>query len=93
LKYHVTCSNPGMHRGGRSNPAHKDYALGDHTPAQLRELLADPHTAVVIGEPMTEAHIVAMEEAAKAEAPPKEAEAVKPEAVKPDAATKTSKKA
>ncbi len=52
-----------MHRGGRANPAHAAYSLGDHTPAQLRELLADPHTHVLIGEPMTEAHIAALEAA------------------------------
>jgi hypothetical protein len=67
LKYHVTCSRPGMNRGGRSNPAQAPYEQGDHTPAQLRELLADPHTHVLVGEPMTEAHIAAME--AEAEKP------------------------
>lgn len=61
MKYHIMCSNPGMHRGGHANPAHKAYDPGAHTPAQLRELLADPHIAVVIGEALTEEHIAALE--------------------------------
>ena len=67
----MTCSHPGYNRGGRSNPAHKIYTAGDHTPAQLRELLADPYIGVVIGELMTEAHIVALE--AEGEEKPKAA--------------------
>jgi hypothetical protein len=58
-------SNPGMHRGGHANPAHKAYETGDHTPEELRELLACPHHTVVIGELLTEAHVAAIEEAAK----------------------------
>lgn len=68
-KIHVVCSMPGRHRGGRANPPHAVYDLGDHTPEQLRDLLTDPTIHVVIGEPLTERHIAELEsaDAAKAE--------------------------
>jgi hypothetical protein len=55
------CARPGMNRGGRSNPAHAAYEPGEHTPAQLRELIADPHISVVVGDQLTEEHIAALE--------------------------------
>ncbi|HQU16629.1 MAG TPA: hypothetical protein PLO69_11080 [Gammaproteobacteria bacterium] len=65
---HVICHQPhGMHRAGHFNKGHKAHPEGDHTPEQLRELLADPHHTVVVGELLTEEHIAAIEaKAAKA---------------------------
>ncbi len=80
-QYHVMCARPGMNRGGRSNPAHAAYEPGAHTPAQLRDLIADPHISVVVGHKLTEEHIVALEhEAAKAE--PEKAKAAPAKAAK-----------
>lgn len=64
-KIHVVCHRPGLHRGGRSNPAHAVYDIGEHTPAQLRELLGEPEVRVVIGHALTEPHIVKMEQEAQ----------------------------
>jgi hypothetical protein len=58
---HVICHRPGMFRGGRSNPPHAAYEPGDHTPAQLRELLAEPQTTVIHGDLLTEDMIAALE--------------------------------
>lgn len=58
---HVFCHRPGMNRGGRSNPRHAAYDFGVHTPAQLRELLAEPEVTVLVGDALTEADIAAME--------------------------------
>jgi len=61
-KLHVICHLPsGQHRGGRFNKGHAAYKLGEHSPAQLRDLLADPHHTVVIGELLTEEQVAAME--------------------------------
>jgi hypothetical protein len=59
---------PGMHRGGRANPQHEAYQAGDHTPAQFRDLVADPNIVVITGgERMTLDDVAALEaEAAKA---------------------------
>jgi hypothetical protein len=71
---------PGMHRGGRANPQHAEYQAGDHTPAQMRDLLGDPNFVVIRGgERLT----TEMLDAADAFREAKEAEA----------ATKPSKKA
>jgi hypothetical protein len=63
-KVHVFCSRPGMHRGGRPNPRHAEYDPGEHTPAQLRELVEDPETTVVIGDLVTEDYIAEAEKLA-----------------------------
>jgi hypothetical protein len=66
---HVLCHRPGMNRGGRANPRHAAYDFGVHTPAQLRELLAEPEVTVLVGDVLTEALVAAAEaEAAKTEA-------------------------
>ena len=75
MKYTVVCANPGMNRGGRSNPLHASYTLGDHTPAQFRDLIADPYCAVIVGEVMTADHPAAID-------PPKD-EAPEPDKPKP----------
>ena len=59
--YHVICGRPGLHRGGRPNPPHAPYKLGDHTPDQLRDLLAEPATHVIIGAEMTEDDVAKIE--------------------------------
>ena len=64
LSIHVFCARPGMIRGGRENPFHAVYAAGDHTPEQLRELLADPLIAVIAGDAMTEDFVASMESGA-----------------------------
>lgn len=50
-----------MHRGGRANPRHAAYDMGEHSPDQLRELLAEPEMTVVIGDALTEDHIAEIE--------------------------------
>ena len=79
MVYHVICSRPGLNRGGRSNPPHAAYQVGDHTPEQLRDLLQEPATHVIIGEEMTEAHVAEIEArlAAAAEAAEKKPAAKK----------------
>ena len=69
MQYHILCSPPGMRRGGRENPAHASYDPGDHTPDQLRALLAEPAITIVIGERMTAEHVAALEAVAGAPAP------------------------
>ena len=61
---HVFCARPGMFRGGRENPVHAAYPVGDHTPEQLREMLADPQITMVTGEAVTEEFIASMESGA-----------------------------
>ncbi len=61
MRYHVLCPRPGLRRGGRENPDHASYVLGDHTPAQLRSMLDDPAIRIVVGDVLTEAAIAAME--------------------------------
>lgn len=63
---HVICHRPGMHRGGRANPPHAAHDHGVHSPEQLRELLAEPQITVIVGEKLTEAHVVAIEAAVEA---------------------------
>lgn len=60
-EYHVLCSRPGLHRGGRANPAHAAYRQGDHTLQQLRALIDEPEIVVVIGERMTAEHLAVAE--------------------------------
>ncbi len=83
MQYHVFCGNPGMHRGGRANPAYAAYKAGDHTHAQLRELDADPHVHIVLGgEKLTAEHLTAMEKEAAAAAEAERAAAPKTPAKK-----------
>ena len=65
-KVHVFCSRPGMFRGGRKNPRHAAYAPDVHTPAELRDLLADPEVTVVIGDELTADHPLTVDKPAKA---------------------------
>jgi hypothetical protein len=61
-KIHVMALRPGMHRGGRSNPQYAAYELGEHTAAQLLDLLNDPNFTVIVGGgPLTGEHIKAAE--------------------------------
>jgi hypothetical protein len=59
-----------MNRGGVRHDKHKVHKLEAFTPDELREIHADPDVvAFVAAEPLTEAHIAAIEaKAAKAEA-------------------------
>lgn len=59
---HVLCHRPGMNRGGRANPRHAAYDFGVHTPAQLRELLAEPEVTVLVGDVLTEDYVAAIEQ-------------------------------
>lgn len=64
-KIHVFCSRPGLIRGGFSNPRHAEYDFGHHTQDQLRDLVNEPETTVVIGDEVTEAWIAENEAKAK----------------------------
>ena len=64
-KVHVFCSRPGLHRGGRSNPKHAEYEVGEHSPEQLLDLLREPETTVVVGDLLTEKEVAEMKKAAK----------------------------
>ena len=55
-KLHVICHRPGMHRGGRTNPKHAAYDLGDHSPEELAALRAEPEITLIVGDLLTDEH-------------------------------------
>lgn len=60
---HTVCLRPGgMNRGGVRHDKHKVHELEAFTPAQLREILAETDVvAFTVAEPLTEAHVAALE--------------------------------
>ena len=49
----VACARPGLIRGGVRHPKLAEHLIGAFTPDQLRELLAEPEIAIVVGRPLT----------------------------------------
>lgn len=66
---HTVCLRPGgMNRGGIRHEGHKVHDIDAFTPAQLREMDADPNLVLILGgEKLTDKHIAATP-AGKAEA-------------------------
>lgn len=56
----VVCTAPGMIRGGRANPAIREYPLGDWTREQLAEVATDPRCSVVLGRLLDVADVVGL---------------------------------
>lgn len=58
----IACARPGLIRGGVRHPFLASYPADAFSPAQLRELLAEPALAVIVGgEPLGEHHVAAHE--------------------------------
>nr|WP_294547671.1 hypothetical protein [uncultured Rhodopila sp.] len=49
----IACARPGLIRGGVRHPKVAEHLIGAFSPDQLRELLAEPEIAVVVGRPLT----------------------------------------
>jgi hypothetical protein len=60
---HIVCLRPGgMNRGGLRHDRHQVHQLGSFTPVQLREMLAEPELALILGgDALTEAHVAGLE--------------------------------
>ena len=56
----VTCTRPGLIRGGVRHPRAASYADGHFSPEQLAELLAEPEIVVVRGEVVTMEELLAL---------------------------------
>jgi hypothetical protein len=67
----IVCKREGgMNRGGIRHPeGRKAHAMDKLTPDQLREMLAEPALELIIGEPLTEKHVAALEKASGKEKP------------------------
>lgn len=70
-KLHIVCLRPGgMHRGGARHEGHQAHELEAFTAAQLREMQAEPHLALIVGgEVLDDEHVAAAEKAAEAKKP------------------------
>jgi hypothetical protein len=49
----IACSRPGLIRGGVRHPKLASYPLGHFAEAALREMLAEPELALVLGTEVT----------------------------------------
>lgn len=72
----ITCTRPGLIRGGVRHPKSAQHKLEAFTPAQLREMLAEPELHLTLGRPLLAGDVDAIEASAKA------APAEKPEGAK-----------
>lgn len=81
----IACARPGLIRAGRRHPAVAAYLIDDFSPADLREMLAEPALAIAIGDGLTEEHIAAYERQLEGVDPPVPAppDAVKARPAKP----------
>jgi hypothetical protein len=76
LDLHIVCMRPGgMNRGGRRHDRHAVHSLADFTPAQLREMLAEPDLVLLGGVVLTEDYIGELEAEAQTKAGAKAAKA------------------
>lgn len=55
----------GLNRGGARHVRHQAHRLEDFSPQQLREMLAEPDLALIVGAPLTAKQIDGIEATAK----------------------------
>ena len=56
----VTCTRPGLIRGGVRHPRAASYEDGHFTAEQLAELLAEPEIVIVRGDVLTSADLLGL---------------------------------
>lgn len=60
----VTCTRPGLIRGGVRHPRAHTYAEGHFSAAQLEEMLNEPEIVIVRGDVVTSADLLGLGRAA-----------------------------